>query len=86
MAYVPMGFWPRLIARLLSFSTDILRRGKHEKDTQSKPVMIKTWRQGVFMQWKSGNEPTFVLIQSDNQMYTETLGSKPAHYRYIFNN
>ncbi|XP_078486462.1 leucine-rich repeat serine/threonine-protein kinase 2 [Ciona intestinalis] len=82
MVYVPMGFWSRLIGRLLAFADTILGgvavKKSGAKSHESKvPCLVTTWKEGIYMQWdKHGHEIPFVLAQMGSKEFDETIGGK----------
>ena len=67
-----MGLWPRLLARLLACGSRLLSACSKQVFNQSSvPSRIKTWREGVYFEWKSsgGHPAPFVLVQSGSEEY-----------------
>ncbi|CAH1784292.1 unnamed protein product [Owenia fusiformis] len=55
MPYIPLGFWSRLITRLLAFVNNADKRG------EPTPVKQQYWRDGIYFYWK---QDAFVLINT----------------------
>ena len=55
MCYIPPGFWPRLVARLIAFPKRAL---PHDQDL--KPKILKVWSGGIYCFW---SEQAFFLTE-----------------------
>ena len=69
MAYVPSGFWSRLISRLM---INLKRSGMLENDSKKTTPNIMYWRRGI------------VVVHNNGKFLVEAIqdGSKPGDYDY----
>ncbi|CAK8698612.1 unnamed protein product [Clavelina lepadiformis] len=73
MIYIPMGFWPRLIARLLAFEEKLLLGYNSSFITAPNltPSVRKIWKEGLYLEWEAHNskQKPFVLVQAGCQEF-----------------
>ncbi|KAJ8046650.1 Leucine-rich repeat serine/threonine-protein kinase 2 [Holothuria leucospilota] len=69
MPYTPVGLWPRLILRLLHFSTDMLSGEVNEND-RDLGWTSKYWKEGIFVSW---SKEAFFVVDSGKDEETETI-------------
>ncbi|XP_070559105.1 leucine-rich repeat serine/threonine-protein kinase 2-like isoform X2 [Ptychodera flava] len=55
MQYIPIGFWSKLIARLILFSRTVI------EEVEGQPVSHKYWKEGMYIHW---SQEACILLES----------------------